>query len=67
MNKYTFLATGTFLAACALTCACAVSASVHPELEEYLTSLFVGCFLLGIACLGLYNLEQIKEEHRDNN
>lgn len=61
MNKYVFLATGSFLIT--LSAAAYIAALIRPEFEMKLAPISASCLCFGAALIGLYNIEQMKLEH----
>lgn len=65
MNKYAFLATGSFLAALAVMCS--VAAFVHTAYTEDLIQLATACAIVAMALFGLYSAETELELNREGN
>ena len=58
--KYLYLATAVFCLT--MSAAATIAANVHPEWVQ-LEAVAAGSLVVGLACVGLYQLECIKEEH----
>ncbi len=60
--KYVYLATAVFLLT--LSAAATIAANTHPE-WTYLEAIAAGSLVLGVACVGMHQVECIKETHKE--